>query len=103
MPDNPWIYIALAVVLWVLGALHTGRIVRPKWKLWGKLVRYVLVSGVLAFWVGPWSLIYIFGDVAVGLAFHTWVCMRHDLNWWTLAPEERYVALTEKWARGDFS
>lgn len=95
-------YLALAAALSVFGYFHTGRVVRPKWKLWGKLARYLLLTGALAHFFGAWSLVYIFGDFGLGLAFHTWVCRKHDIDWWTLAPEERYVALTEKWARGEF-
>ncbi len=94
-------YVALATALAALGYVHTGRVVRPKWKLPWKIGRYLLISGVLAYFLGPWSLIYIFGDVLIGLVFHTWVCRTYDINWWTLAPEDRYVALTEKLARGE--
>lgn len=95
-------YLGLAAALALLSYLHTGRVVRPKWKLPGKIARYLLISGVLAYFFGAWSLIYIFGDVLLALAFHTWVCRKHDINWWTLEPEDRYIALTEKWARGEF-
>ncbi|MEM9671492.1 MAG: hypothetical protein AAF992_02805 [Bacteroidota bacterium] len=95
-------YFLLALVLWVAGYLHTGRFVRPRWKQAGKLLFYLGVSALLIYWIGPYSLIFIIGHPLIGLIFHIRVCNQHGINWRSCQPREKYIALQEKWARGDF-
>lgn len=103
MEAYQYIYTALAVVLWTAGYFHTGRFVRPKWKIPGKFLFYVGVSLGLTLWVGHYSLIFIIGHQLLGFIFHVRICKKHDINWLTCEPVEQYLALQEKWARGDFS
>lgn len=95
-------YLIIAIIIWGIGYLHTGRFVRPKWKIPGKFLFYIGVSLGLAYWLGHYSLIFIIGHQLIGLAFHWITCKRHDINWITCEPRERYLALQEQWAKGDF-
>ena len=93
-------YSILAVVIWMFGFVHTGKYVRPRWKLIGKFVFYVAVSVILIMWLKHFSLIFIIGHPLLGLIFHIRVCGKHDINWLTCQPIEKYKALHEKWGRG---
>lgn len=98
-----YIAFGLASLLWIAGYFHTGRLVRPKWKIPGKYVFYVGVSVALAWWLGPWCLLFIVLHPLIGLLFHIRVCQKHGIDWRTVQPREKYMELQEKWARGDFS
>lgn len=97
-------YLALALVIWCVGyVFFGGRFVRPKWKQPGKLLAYLAISWGLLLWVGHYALIFIVGHQAIGAIGHYRICKKHGIDWRTCQPEEKYLALTEKWARGDFS
>lgn len=97
-----YLYSLLATTVWILGYLHTGRFVRPRWKIPGKFVFYVGMSALLTYWIGHFSLLFIIGHPLTGLIFHIRVCKKHQINWKTCEPKEKYLALQEKWAKGDF-
>ena len=103
MNDLTFTYLLISTLLWVLGFLHTGRFVRPKWKIPGKLLFYVGMSTLLAYWIGHFALAFIILHPLIGLVFHIRVCQKHQINWRTCQPRNQYLQLQEKWARGDFS
>ena len=103
MNDVEIIYIVAAIFIWLAGYFHTGRFVRPKWKIPGKFVFYVGMSVALVLWLGHWSLIFIVGHPAFGLFFHLKVCRENKINWLTCEPRETYFELQEQWAKGNFS
>lgn len=103
MRDIQVYYLIISVVIWLLGYLHTGRFVRPKWKIPRKCIFYVGISFVLVSWLGHWALPFIIGHPLVGLLFHTKICKEHNIDWRTCEPKEKYLELQEKWARGDFN
>ena len=96
-------YLIISIGIWILGYLHNGKFVRPKWKIPGKFIFYVGVAFLLVFWFQHWALIFIIGHPLIGLIFHTKICKAHDINWLTCEPRERYIEIQEKWAKGDFS
>jgi len=103
MSDLVYLYLAILIILWLLGYFHTGKFVRPKWKIPGKFVFYVGVSTVLAHFLGHFGLIFIVGHPAIGLIFHTKVCKENNINLLTCEPRQKYLELQEKWAKGDFA
>ncbi|WNJ20102.1 hypothetical protein [Pontibacter sp. G13] len=98
----PWMYLLIASGIWMLGFLHAGKYVQPRWKIPGKFLFYLSISGVIAHFWGPWSLLFIVGHPLIGLIFHIRACRKHAINWMTCEPIEEYKALQEKWARGEF-
>ncbi len=94
--------LGLAVFLWVLGYVHTGRFVRPRWKIPGKFLFYTGVSALLTYWWDYYALFFIVGHPALGIFFHSLACRKHGINWLTCEPRAKYIALQEKWAKGDF-
>lgn len=96
-------YIALAVLLWTAGYFHTGRFVRPRWKIPGKLLFYIAGSVAFVLWFGHFGSIFILGHPLLGLFFHIKICKKHGIDWRTCTPREKYMALQEKWAKGGFS
>ncbi|MEO0899254.1 MAG: hypothetical protein AAFY71_22775 [Bacteroidota bacterium] len=102
MKDIQFYYLLVAVLIWGLGYLHTGKFVRPKWKIPGKFLFYVGVSTALVYAFGHWALLFIIGHPLIGLLFHVKVCKDHHINWLTCEPKEKYLELQEKWAKGDF-
>jgi hypothetical protein len=102
MQTYQYVYLVLALVIWILGYFHTGRLVRPRWKIPGKFIFYLGVSAALVFWLEHFSLMFIIGHPTVGLIFHTSVCKKHGINWWTCEPVEKYLSLQDKWAQGDW-
>ncbi|EAY25810.1 hypothetical protein [Microscilla marina] len=97
-----YIYLLVAVLLWVLGYLHTGKLVRPRWKQPGKAVFYLTISVALIYWFDHYALFFIILHPLLGLVFHIRVCRRHHINWKTCQPREKYIELQEKWAKGEF-
>lgn len=99
-----WGLLVVAAVIWFAGYRFAGgRFVRPQWKKPGKFLFYMLVSWGLLAWVGSYALFFIVGHQALGFAGHLYICRQHDIDWRTCEPEERYLALTKRWARGEFS
>lgn len=96
-------YFILSIIIWCIGYFHNGKFVRPKWKIPGKFIFYITISFLLIYWFNHYSLIFIIGHPLLGLIFHLKVCKTHDINWKTCEPTEKYIALQEKWAKGDFS
>lgn len=108
-----YLYLVLAAVIITIGYYRFGGLyVLPKWKRNGKLIAYMLFSYLALVWFGHWALVYIVGNQGIGYVFHVLICRKYDIDWrtyepdidWrTYEPKERYIALMEKWGRGDFS
>jgi len=96
-------YFILAVVIWLAGYLHNGKLVRPKWKIPGKFIFYVGVSVALAHWWQHYALLFVIGHPLIGLVFHTKICRAHGINWFSCEPREKYLEVQERWAKGNFS
>jgi hypothetical protein len=97
-------YLILAVIIWFLSYhFFGGRFIRPHWKKAGKFFAYISISFVLLAIIGHYALIFIIGHQLLGGVGHFMICKKHGIDWRTCQPEEKYIALTEKWARGDFS
>lgn len=96
------IYLTIAIVIWLAGYFHTGRFVRPKWKIPGKFIFYIGVSYALVHFLDYWALLFIILHPLLGFVFHYKVCKSHDIDWLTCEPRDKYLELQEKWAKGDF-
>src|SRR5690606_42116327 len=96
------IYLAIATAIWFAGYFHSGRFVRPKWKIPGKFIFYVGVSFALVQWIAHWGLVFIVGHPTIGLYFHIKVCNENNIDWITCVPRDKYLELQEKWSKGDF-
>lgn len=96
-------YLLAAVVIWCVGFMICGgRFIRPKWKQSGKLIFYLIVTTLLLAWVGHYAIFFIIGHQMIGWATHYAICKKHNINWLTCEPQDKYLALMEKWSRGDF-
>ena len=99
-----YLYLLLAAGLVSIGYFRFGgRYVLPKWKRNGKIIAYMLLSYIALVGLGHWALIYIIGSQGIGFIFHIYACRKYDIDWRTIEPRERYIALMEKWGRGDFT
>jgi hypothetical protein len=99
-----YIYFLSAIVIWFLGYhFFGGRFIRPEWKKGGKLIAYLGISGILIIWVGHYALIFIIGHQLLGGIGHLVICKKNGIDWKTCQPEEKYLELTNKWAKGKFS
>lgn len=96
-------YLTIAVAIWFAGFFHHGKYVRPKWKIPGKFIFYTGLSFLLTHYFGYISFIFIIVHPLIGFIFHVKTCKRHNINWVTCEPKEKYLELQEKWAKGDFS
>ena len=97
-------YLLLAVIIWLLSYhFFGGRFIRPQWKKAGKFIAYMFISFVLLIFVGRYAIIFILGHQLLGGVGHFIICKKHGIDWRTCQPEEKYIALTEKWAKGDFT
>ena len=96
-------YLTAAVVTWLFSYRYFGgRFVRPKWKQTGKLIAYLLITFVLLLLVDHYAIIFIIGHQALGGIAHYLICKKHNINFWTCKPEEKYLEVTERWASGNF-
>ncbi len=102
MNNTEIIYLLLASIIWFAGYFHTGRFVRPRWKVPGKFIFYMGLSYALVHWFGHWGLLFIIAHPIIGLIFHIRVCKENQIDWMTCEPKEKYLKLQEKWAKGDF-
>lgn len=97
-------FLILAVMIWLLSYHYFGgRFIRPHWKKAGKFFAYIIISFVLLAIVGHYALKFIIGHQLLGGVGHFMICKKHGIDWRTCKPEDKYIALTEKWAKGDFS
>lgn len=103
MKDIQVYYLIISILIWILGYIHNGKFVRPKWKILGKFMFYIGISSLLVYWFGHWGILFIIGHPIIGLIFHTKVCKENNINWLTCEPKTKYIELQEKWAKGDFS
>ncbi|MFO7524975.1 MAG: hypothetical protein R6W68_05940 [Ignavibacteriaceae bacterium] len=104
MEPYQYLYLILAITVWLIGYRYFGgRFIRPKWKKAGKLIGYLAISFLLLLWLGHYALIFIIGHQLLGGLGHFIICKKNDIDWVTCQPEEKYIALTEKWAKGNFS
>jgi hypothetical protein len=39
----------------------------------------------------------------MGFIFHLKICKKHGINWISCEPREKYIALQEKWAKGEIN
>lgn len=94
---------AIAAMIWMLGYRYFGgRFVKPVWKAYGKGVGFVVIAYFLLIWLGPWAWPILLIHQGIGWVCHLIICRRYGINWLTVEPSEKYVALMEKWGRGDF-
>ncbi|WP_347926140.1 hypothetical protein [Pontimicrobium sp. SW4] len=96
------VYIVLSVTIWFIGFFHIGKYVKPIWKRYSKFVFYFGMSILLIFWVKHYSLIFIVGHQVLGLVFHIKACKKHDIDWKTCEPKDKYLELHEQWGKGKF-
>lgn len=101
MQTHQYAYIVLAIVLWIFGYIHTGRHLRPRWKITGRLLFYLGVSVLLTLYLNHFSLMFIVGFPLVGLISHTHICERHGINWWTCQPTDKFNAVQSRWGSWD--
>lgn len=86
----------LAATLYALGAMVFGPFEErtPLLKRLVKLGMYLGVTALLAATVGhPWSLLWIFGMMGVGLTFHIWWTTSHGIAILRPEPRDKYYAL----------
>jgi hypothetical protein len=95
-------YLMAAVFIWLFSYhFFDGRFVRPKSKQIGKLVAYLVITFVLSQLVGHFAIIFIVGHQALGGIGHYYICKKHNIDFWTCQPEEKYIEVTERWAKGN--
>lgn len=90
--------LAIALALWLLAFGLFGRFVAPRWKVGGKLVFYIGITAVLSYFLGHWSLVWVFGHPALGIGGHVWWCNKHGIHPITCEPRDRYLEL-RPWAQ----
>jgi ABC-type transport system involved in multi-copper enzyme maturation permease subunit len=99
-----YFYLLLAFVIWCLFYhFFGGRFIRPNWKKPGKLTLYLIISWWLLAWIGHYALVFIILHPISGAMGHCFICKKYDINWRTCQPEKKYIALTERWAKGNSS
>jgi len=95
--------LALISAVLVIGYRYFGgRYVQPRWKLWGKAFAALVITYFAMVWLGPWGVLLPLAHQAAGFAGHVVICRRHGINWRTCEPRADYIALQERYARGDF-
>jgi hypothetical protein len=102
MTTVQYIYILLAILIWTAGYFHSVKYVLPRWKRTGKFIAYIGISITLLYYFNHYALIFIIGHPLLGIILHIIVCKKHDIDWLTCQPEEKYIALQEEWAKGNF-
>jgi len=90
--------LGIALILWLLGFGLFGRFITPRWKVGGKLAFYLAITALLSHFVGHWSLVWVVGHPAGGIAGHIWWCRTHTIHPITCEPRDRYLAL-RPWAQ----
>lgn len=94
-------HLALAGLIWLLGyRFFGGRFIRPRWKAVGKGIAFLTLSYLLLIWIDLWAWPLILTHQAVGITGHIVICRRYGINWVTIEPRQKYIALMEKWGGG---
>lgn len=92
---------ALALALWLFGfVVFGGRFVRPRWKAVGKGIAFLTISYFLFIWIGTWAWLALGLHQGIGMVGHLMICRQNEINWITVEPRDKYIALMEKWATG---
>ena len=93
-------YLLLAAIIWLISfRLFGGKFIRPKWKQPGKFIVYMTMSFVLLTLAGSYALIFIIGHQATGGIYHYMICKKHNIDFRTCQPEEKYLEVMEKWIK----
>jgi hypothetical protein len=88
--------LAIFIVLYLLGFLVFGHFERYAGlpRRIGKIVVLVGITALISATAGrPWSLIWDFGIMGVGLTFHFWWALAHGIHPITAEPKAKYYAL----------
>jgi hypothetical protein len=101
MQTYQYTYIVLAIVVFIFGYFHTGRHLRPRWKIAGRMLMYLGGATVTVVWLHHFSLMFIIGYPVVGLILHTQLCEKNGIDWWTCEPVEKFAALRNSWGSWD--
>ena len=88
--------LAIFAVLYLLGFLVFGHFERYTGlpRRLGKIVVFVGITALIIATVGrPWSLIWVFGSMGLGITFHFWWTIKHGIHPVTAEPKAKYYAL----------
>jgi hypothetical protein len=100
MESSLAIQLLIAALLQLLLFRLFGRFVTPRWKIYGKMGFYFLITWVLATSLGWWSLLWIVGHPVLGILAHAFWCRNHGIDWVTCEPRDEYLRL-RPWALED--
>ena len=86
----------LAATLMTIGGVIFGHFEEktPVWRRLTKVAIFLGVTALLSSTVGrPWSLVWIFGALAVGTTFHVWCTKKHVICVLSPQPRDKYYQL----------
>ena len=84
MVVNVALDVALASPPLLVGLALTWRLIWPRWKVFGKIVAYVVGVGALSSFLGHWSILLGWLHQSTGLLFHVLFCRKHGFTWYAV-------------------
>ena len=94
--DVLWFDTTIVLAIFAIGSILFGHFEehKPKWR---RLLKVVIVLGVVLVLSGTVGRVWAFGVLAIPLlgavVVHGWWLPKHGVNGWTGEPKERYYAL----------
>ena len=88
--------LAIAAGMWLGPYLLIGRFTWLQWKQGVRAALYFTLAGLLSFFFGHWSLLFILGHPLVGLLIHVAWCRAHGFDWLRFDPEA-YQRSEKEW------
>lgn len=88
--------LGIAAALYLVGILifgHFERYTNPARRVL-KVITFVGLTALISATVGrPWSLVWVFGMMGIGLTFHFWWTLTHGIHPLTAEPKAKYYEL----------
>ena len=88
--------LAVASIAYLIGFLIFGHFERYSGlpRRIAKITFFIGMTALISATAGrPWSLIWVFGMLGVGLTFHFWWTLKHGIHPLTAEPKATYYAL----------
>jgi len=90
------IALLIALFIGIIMFKFYGHLVWPKWKAYGKLITYIIISIIGTYFIGILFYIYVLGYPFFALFVHIYWCKKYGMDWKNV-DKEKYIESQKEW------